>query len=164
MLLKVFVIAHIVACCWWGICSAMSTHTWYDNPNLSVVKDGDTVSLRDDDLSAQYFTSLYWSYTTITATGYGDIVPSNVWERTLASAVFIFGACVFGYAASSFGRIFQSINRYEALVDEQVARVNEFLHDANADRATHVEVRLVRAPPPGTHLPHLPRCDTFASR
>ena len=40
--------------------------------------------------------SLYWTVTTLTTTGYGDIVPINDAERVLNVFIMVVGATVFG--------------------------------------------------------------------
>ena len=40
----------------------------------------------------QYVVSLYWSFTTMTTLGYGDITPQNSSERIFAMACMLFGA------------------------------------------------------------------------
>ena len=61
----VFMTAHIFACIWFYVASiSKEDKNWLRNFDYA-----------DDDLFDRYMASLYYTYTTLTTTGYGDIVP-----------------------------------------------------------------------------------------
>ena len=97
---NVFVIGHFLCCIWWGICTAITTNAWYDD--ASQVYE----PLREAPFYMQYWTSMYWAITTLTATGYGDIVPANSSERCVATFIFVFGASIFGYTTANVAGTF----------------------------------------------------------
>jgi len=50
---------------------------------------------------SNYVSSLYWTTTTLTTVGYGDIVPTTNAEKLYASAVMIIGVGFYGYLIGS---------------------------------------------------------------
>ena len=54
-------------------------------------------SFMASDLQSQYVDSIYWTVTTLSTVGYGDIVPSNNLQKLYAIAVQIIGFSVFGF-------------------------------------------------------------------
>ena len=48
-----------------------------------------------------YFVSIYWTITTITTVGYGDISANNLEERLFCSLVMVLGVISFSFANGS---------------------------------------------------------------
>lgn len=57
----------------------------------------DTADLKEADPSHLFVTALYWSLTTITTIGYGDIAPLNAETRLFGIVAMIIGTGVFSY-------------------------------------------------------------------
>ena len=67
--LYAFVVAHLLACLFWiwpGLFYGEAEKTWRTE-NMD--------NLMDDSVQKQYTNALYWSITTMTTIGYGDITP-----------------------------------------------------------------------------------------
>lgn len=62
-------IAHIFSCIWFYVSDTTDPDGW-------IVKSG----FRDEGIYDRYWVCLYFIYTTLTTTGYGDIVPGTFWE------------------------------------------------------------------------------------
>lgn len=64
-------------------------------------------------LPCRYTTALYWAATTMSTTGYGDIVPRTNFERSYALAVMLIGvvvsALVFGVLAQIISEAFNDL-------------------------------------------------------
>lgn len=67
-----------------------------------------------------YEISLYWTITTITTVGYGDISGNNTWERFYCILVMIIGVGAFSFANGSLASIFQSMDSTKAELNEKV--------------------------------------------
>ena len=109
---RIFTICHFVSCVWWGLSSTMKGASWIDDPSM-VYAD----NLRDGPLPDQYITSLYWAFTTLTTTGYGDITAlsrpnfsASIFVtnlvvgtdgRILSICIEVFGSAVFGVSPPS---------------------------------------------------------------
>lgn len=73
----VLLLAHIAACIWYYISDS-------DDPNSWLYR----YSYRGEGLVDRYWASLYFIYTTLTTTGYGDIVPGTLNEM-IATIIFM---------------------------------------------------------------------------
>jgi ABC-type uncharacterized transport system permease subunit len=95
-----FVLCHIVACLW-IVCAQFYnddddyTGTWIEN--FDKYKTNKT---------ALYDISMYWTITTITTVGYGDISGNNMLERIFCIFVMIIGVAAFSFANGSLASIF----------------------------------------------------------
>jgi len=81
-------VSHLLGCFWFLISPYNTTDpalTWWGTTMLAASK-GD-----------HYLASVYWSFSTMTTVGYGDITPANTSERIYACVAMILGATIFGY-------------------------------------------------------------------
>ena len=97
-------IAHWVACFFWMVGSSNL------DPNGSCWSRKN--DLFDQPLSYQYITSLYWAFTTMVTVGYGDIAPTNTYERLYVMVAMLIASGVFAYTINSIGTI---VSRYNFL-------------------------------------------------
>lgn len=106
-LLKLFVkllfFAHLVACVWYylGNLSTLQGNTWLTSSS----------SFEEKSLSYYYLISLYWSITTISTTGYGDITPKNEYEYFFSLIIMILGSIYFGYSLNYMGFVFSKFSK-----------------------------------------------------
>jgi len=71
-------ISHIFCCIWYYIADSPDPDSWINRSGY-----------RAEGLDDRYYASLYFIYTTLTTTGYGDIVPFTFGEM-LATVIFTF--------------------------------------------------------------------------
>ena len=71
--------------------------------------------------------SLYWTITTLTTTGYGDIIPIDNKERIMNIAIMLVGATVFGYVVANISTIVQEFNAKNAAANERIGMLKEYL-------------------------------------
>ena len=124
-LAQVIFISHLICCMWWGLCTKMSQVTWYDDIG------GNAPSLRDAHFHDQYVTSLYWTITTLSSVGYGDIVPVNSSERVLSILIMIMGATVFGFVVANVGTIVGNFDQIEARAADRLTQMIEYMKEKN---------------------------------
>lgn len=74
--------------CFLAICDAGSLDSYLQNKNGT----SDTPAT-----DQRYLAALYWSVTTLTTVGYGDIIPSTDSERMYAMLAMIIGSAFYGY-------------------------------------------------------------------
>jgi CRP-like cAMP-binding protein len=132
--IKIILFAHFVCCLWWGTCSSISTSTWYDDKN-QVYR-----ALRDAPFQDQYMASLYWSITTISTVGYGDIVAVDNKERMLAIFIMVIGATAFGYVVANVATVVGNFNLVELRATERLTQMKEFMKEKNCSVAVIKEI------------------------
>ena len=58
-----------------------------------------------DNMSQMYIIGIYWTITTITTVGYGDIYATNTPERIVATIIMIIGVIAFSFSTGSLSSI-----------------------------------------------------------
>lgn len=121
MMLEVVFIGHLTACLYWYLSATLSSRAWFDK-----------LDLRDASLSEQYVASVYWTFTTLSTVGYGDIVPVDTEGRMVVIVVMILGATVFGYIVANVSSLMGSLDVTSTRMNERIAEVTEYLIEKNA--------------------------------
>ena len=104
--LKTFYIAHLMACLWYIVGSVSSENTTW----MTISK------ITDSNWESKYINSLYFSVYTMVTVGYGDISPSNLYEKLFCIIMMILSCGVFAY----------SINRLVSILQEMYQKETEF--------------------------------------
>jgi len=102
-LLVFFMMTHIMTCLWVMIAAFIDEDfkgTW-----LAPFVESE---------NSKYFTSFYWTITTITTVGYGDISGTNDLEMMFCSIVMIIGVMGFAFASSSLTSIITNYDQTNA--------------------------------------------------
>ena len=120
-LIQVLLVSHLISCMWWGLCTRLSSTTWYDEASMVFVP------LRNAALRDQYIAALYWTVTTLTSTGYGDIVPSTNNERIVNIVIMVIGATVFGYIVANISKLLEDFNKNNNRWSIRIGSLNEYL-------------------------------------
>jgi hypothetical protein len=89
--------------CFWLIIAIMLDTTDFEGTWLARFYDQ-----YGTDENALYSLSLYWTVTTITTVGYGDIVGTNTQERIFCSLIMIIGVISFSFANGALATILAS--------------------------------------------------------
>ena len=93
-----FVLVHVIACIWIIMAS------FYDDA-IGTWMEGDINELTP---AEKYLTSVYWTITTITTVGYGDVSISTNVEKMFCVVLMLIGTASFAYASGSLASILQS--------------------------------------------------------
>jgi len=120
-LVTVLLAVHIMACLWFFISSleGHSPNTW-----------AGTLNIENDPTFDQYIASLYWTITTLSTVGYGDIVPRTSLERIVSIFWMIFGLCFFSFTVSSLSSMLNSVDTKESLLSHKLAAIDEFSEES----------------------------------
>lgn len=87
----------------------------------------------DHDLDAwtNYIDALYWTASTLTTVGYGDITPITSAERVYAVATMIIGYSFFGYLIGSFAGILANKDPIRARFEQNLEKLTNAARYAN---------------------------------
>lgn len=116
---KIVIIAHYMGCFFY----------YFGLDDLRLNNKGWLIDkeLVDKDFTTKYITSLYWAFTTMSAVGYGEIVPKTKDERTYAMAAMIMSCGIFAYTVNSIGNIVSRYNQMQSQFRERMMYVNQFM-------------------------------------
>ena len=89
----------------------------------------------------QYVTCIYWSVTTMTTIGYGDIVPSNTEERIVTLLAELCGASIFLYGLTQVTNLIANINTADVEFHKLMDQANEYFEFRQIPQALRVKVR-----------------------
>jgi len=114
-------LCHILGCLWFFLAD---THEDKESTWLYHYNHGSGV---DADVWTQYLYSVYWSLTTLTTVGYGDIVAKNDAERLYALCCMVIGAILFGYLMSTVADLLRSYDMNKVMMQRGIDEVRDFL-------------------------------------
>lgn len=98
--------AHLVACGW-----------IYLTPEFLI----------DYDNTTRYIRSLYWSVTTLTTIGYGDITPRTNPQTVYTMFVMIIGVGIYGYVIGNIASLLSGLDVSRTLFQDKLNTINAFL-------------------------------------
>ncbi len=112
MILLIFwiiLIAHFVACGW-------------------IILEGVSV---EQENSMQYLNAFYWTITTLTTIGYGDITPSGKFQIIYTIFVEIIGAGLYGFIIGNIANLIANIDVARAQHRNKLEKINTFMQYRN---------------------------------
>ena len=102
-MLGFIVIVHIVSCLWIFLGNFDFIGSWLDNSEIDNMSGSEI-----------YLTSFYFTTTTITTVGYGDISGSTMIEKIYCILIMIIGVVAFSFASASLTSLFSNIDSSNA--------------------------------------------------
>ena len=124
-LLIFFLLTHFGACAWIIIAVVHQEYNAANqDENYSHWLDGFEEYANAEDHFDMYIVSFYWTITTITTVGYGDISANNRWERIFCSIMMVIGVIAFGFANGSFFSILSSNDLKKEAFDRKLDLLN----------------------------------------
>ena len=134
LLVQVYFIAHLMACFWFYV-----TLSGRHRATESVIDECADPGLRcvwwiEDDLpghslASKYVASLYWSFTTMTTVGYGDIVAGSDAELLYSSVAMLVGVTVFGYIVGSVVSLVARMSETTQRQKERLEEVKNYMNE-----------------------------------
>ncbi len=75
-----------------------------------------------------YLDALYWSVTTVTTVGYGDITPHTALQKLYAIGVMLLGAGVYAFLIGNIASVLNNLHPLRAAHVQQQERMAAFMH------------------------------------
>lgn len=130
LIVFVLIIAHFFACIFYAITKEDPVHSWVGVNNLLNAPLGDL-----------YVNSLYFSVTTMSTIGYGDIVPGTKNEKITGIAIMIVSSIVFGYILSSIGSLIIEISNYSTDAKEKMRLISKYMSEKGLNKETQNRIK-----------------------
>eukprot|EP00500_Bicosoecida_sp_ms1_P000160 CAMPEP_0203810142 /NCGR_PEP_ID=MMETSP0115-20131106/2759_1 /ASSEMBLY_ACC=CAM_ASM_000227 /TAXON_ID=33651 /ORGANISM="Bicosoecid sp, Strain ms1" /LENGTH=1752 /DNA_ID=CAMNT_0050718925 /DNA_START=358 /DNA_END=5612 /DNA_ORIENTATION=- len=120
---EVMFIAHLMCCGFFFASTIDSTNvnTWWRQQGFNP----------KENLFEVYVASIYFSYSTMTTVGYGDVYAVNNSEMIYTIICMIAGATVFGYIVGSMASIVNRLNYGDSRYKDKMDEVAEYLRERN---------------------------------
>ncbi|KAI4895959.1 hypothetical protein NFI96_029649, partial [Prochilodus magdalenae] len=126
-------IAHWLACIWYAIGNVEKPYLkdkigWLDNLGVSIGKRyNDSDPLSGPSIKDKYVTALYFTFSSLTSVGFGNVSPNTNSEKIFSICVMLIGslmyASIFGNVSAIIQRLYSGTARYHM----QMLRVKEFI-------------------------------------
>jgi hypothetical protein len=114
----VLVLTHCIACLWFAMAyiDDFPADSW-------VVAAG----IDGSDVTTQYVRSLYWTITTMTTVGYGDISPGRNAEYLLATVIMLIGASLYAFIIGGVASLIGNLQAAKNTHWEHMESVEQYL-------------------------------------
>ncbi|XP_021561931.1 potassium voltage-gated channel subfamily H member 2 [Carlito syrichta] len=125
-------IAHWLACIWYAIGNMeqpnIDSHIgWLHNLGAQIGKPYNSSGLGGPSIKDKYVTALYFTFSSLTSVGFGNVSPNTNSEKIFSICVMLIGslmyASIFGNVSAIIQRLYSGTARYHT----QMLRVREFI-------------------------------------
>lgn len=125
-------IAHWLACIWYAIGNMEQPHMdshigWLHNLGDQIGKPYNSSGLGGPSIKDKYVTALYFTFSSLTSVGFGNVSPNTNSEKIFSICVMLIGslmyASIFGNVSAIIQRLYSGTARYHT----QMLRVREFI-------------------------------------
>lgn len=127
--LSTLFMAHINACGWALMARLNGIETFYTE---SWAAEWGCAS---DDEVRQYIVALYWSVTTLTTVGYGDVSPRSNEEILYATISMIIGGAFYGYVVAMLAALMQGLDANARVYNERMEAIVSYMRQRKFPRA-----------------------------
>jgi hypothetical protein len=130
MFLLTFIVTHFNACAW-AFVGRMSKNCnrkgWYCSYGDMGDDGEDYYSWMQREMGSRYLTAMYFSMTTISTVGYGDIKPVTDEERCLAIFSMIVGGSFYGYVVANMSSLVSATDSNSKAYFEKMDQVTSYM-------------------------------------
>ena len=118
----ILIFTHCIACLWFGVAyvDGFPQDSW-------VVAAG----IESADPLSQYVRSLYWTITTMTTVGYGDISPGRTVEYLLGILIMLMGASLYAFVIGGVASLLSNLQAAKNSYREHTESVETYLRARN---------------------------------
>ncbi|XP_033119254.1 potassium voltage-gated channel unc-103-like [Anneissia japonica] len=145
LMLTFALVAHWMACIWYAIGDAERSKQNYSGWIAKLSKDIQEPYTNESEsgpsMEAQYLTALYFTLTTLTTVGFGNVSANTEAEKLFSICIMLLGslmfACVFGNMTAIIERLYEGMARYH----QQMGLVKEFIKFHNVPSPLNQRLR-----------------------
>lgn len=123
---------HLAACLW------IMTATFIKGSDDDTWMDGEIESMG---VSEQYLTSVYFTVTTITTVGYGDISGGSRSEKIFCIFIMLIGVMSFSFFSGSLASLIQFYDCQNAKYREQLSLLNKLFKEYKLPVALYANLK-----------------------
>lgn len=123
-------IVHLVACMWVFVGK-------FDETSINWIEIG---NFQDIPNMSLYIVSLYWTITTFTTVGYGDIVAVNFSEKFFTVIVMTIGIIFYSYSISSLTNVLSNIDQRKAKLENQIHTLENLSKEYNLNKTFYFQI------------------------
>jgi hypothetical protein len=95
----------------------------------------------DPDKVLEYVRAIYWSFTTLTTVGYGDIAAKTPWQMLYACAVQVIGVGVFGFILSNVASLLSRSDAAREHHMDNLDRIETFMRTHDIPSGLRAKIR-----------------------
>lgn len=132
LVVTIFLIDHWVACLWFfiGEVAQISGESWLTNASLESART-----------STQYLNSLYWSITTLTTVGYGDITPTNDLEIVFTLIIMFLGVSMYAFIIGNVASLIANLDANQGRFREKLDQIQAYMRERRIPAILQQQVR-----------------------
>lgn len=128
----IILLSHIIACIWY----LSSFFSGFPKKSWAVMEDVNTT-----DAITQYIRSLYWTITTMTTMGYGDIVPHLNHEYIYNIVVMLIGASTYAFIIGNIASLISSLDSQKSNYWNDLDTLKLYMNQRGVSKSTNVKVQ-----------------------
>jgi CRP-like cAMP-binding protein len=117
-------LTHLLSCALYmtALLGDESTESWLDRQT-----DSKGLPLRYASTQEIYVTGIYWAMTTLTTTGYGDVIAANFGEKIFFTLVMLLSTFLFAYVVGNFCIIIDGLQARSFTFQNYMDQLNDFM-------------------------------------
>jgi hypothetical protein len=118
LIMMIFLIDHWVACLWFfiGDAARFAGESWLTTASLDFAPP-----------ITQYMSSLYWSITTLTTVGYGDITPTTDLEIAFTLTVMFLGVSMYAFIIGNVTSLIANFDANKSHFREKLTQIQSYM-------------------------------------
>jgi Ca2+-binding EF-hand superfamily protein/CRP-like cAMP-binding protein len=128
MLVTAFSLAHFMSCFWAFMGNLADPETEPEQAWFNSYTHGG-FDWEQSTTGEQYLLALYWSITTVTTVGYGDVLPASNYERMYVIGAMLVGGAFYGLVIANMNSIVTNMDTNSRMYNERMDAVCSYLSE-----------------------------------